>query len=133
MSLENVENARRVYAAAYGGEEWLALIDELVAANCELVDGTMPATAVELTGPAAMRAAAADMTETFEDIHYEVEDVLDLDDRLAVRLRGSARGRGSGMRVDGTLGHLLTFRAGKLVRLEIYGTWDEAVDAAGLG
>jgi ketosteroid isomerase-like protein len=133
MSLENVENARSVYAAPYGGEEWLALVDEFVAADCELVDGTMSAAAVQLKGPAAMRAAAADMTETFEEIRYDVEDVLDLDDRLAVRLRGSARGRGSGMRVDGTLGHLLTFRAGKLVRLEIYGTWDEAVAAAGLG
>jgi hypothetical protein len=133
MLRENVENARRVYAVPYGGEEWLALVDEFVAADCELVDRTMSVVAVELKGPAAMRAAAADMTETFEDINYEVEDVLDVDGQLAVRLRGSARGRGSGMRIDGTLGHLLTFRAAKLVRLEIYGKWDEAVNAAGLG
>ena len=73
------------------------------------------------------------MSEAFEDVDYEVEDVLDLDDRVAVRVRGSGRGRGGGMRIDGTLGHLMTFRAGKLVRLGIHGTWDEALDAAGMG
>ena len=133
MSRQNLENVRRCYAAPYGGEEWLALVEEFVAADCELEDRTLPEVAVGLKGPAAMRALAAHMTDAFEDLNYEVEDVLDLDDRVAVRLRGSGRGRGSGMRIDGTLGHLLTLRAGKLVRLEIYGGWDETLDAAGLG
>jgi hypothetical protein len=96
MSRENVEKLRRIYAVPYGGEEWLALVDEWVDADCELEDRTLPEVAVGLKGPAALRAEAARMMEAFEDVSYEVEDVLDLDERAAVRLRGSGRGRSSG-------------------------------------
>ena len=132
MSQDNVEHVRRCYAVPYGGEEWLALVDEFVAADCEVADRTLPEVAAGLKGPTALRAAAAYMTDAFEDVNYEAEDVLDLDDQVAVRVRGSGRGKGSGVHIGGTLGHLFTFHAGKVVRLEVYGTWDEALEAAGL-
>jgi ketosteroid isomerase-like protein len=72
------------------------------------------------------------MDEAFENIHYEIEDLLDLGDRIVVRVRGSARGKGSGIRIDGTLGHVWTLRAGKAVRFDVYPTWQEALEAAGV-
>ena len=132
MSRENVEAVRRIYDVPFGGLEWGALVDEFTATDCELEDRTFPEAAAGLTGPAAIRANAAQMTEVFEDVHYTVEDILDLDDRVAVRVRGSARGKGSGMTVDGTLGHLFTFRAEKVARIDVYGTWEEALEAVGL-
>jgi hypothetical protein len=132
MSEENLEIVRSAYDVPYGGDEWLVRVDKFVASDCEVEDRTLPGVAQGLRGPAAMRAEAAHMREAFEDVSYSIEDLLDLDDRVLVRVRGSGRGRGSGMRVDGTLGHLLRLHAGKLVRLDVYGTWQEALEAAGL-
>jgi ketosteroid isomerase-like protein len=132
MSEENLEIVRSAYDVPYGGDEWLVRVDTYVAADFELEDRTLPGVAQGLKGPEAMRAEAAHMREVFEDVSYAVEDLVDLDDRVLVRLRGSGRGKGSGIRVDGTLGHLWRLRAGKVVRVDVYGTWQEALEAAGL-
>jgi hypothetical protein len=79
-----------------------------------------------------MRAEATQMMDAFEDVHYEIEDLRDLGDQIVIRVRGSARGRGSGIQVDGTLGHVWTLRGGKAARFDVYGTWEEALKAAGL-
>ena len=132
MSQENVELVRRAYTIPFGGEQWLAGVEELVAADCELEDRTLPEVASGLKGPAALRAEAAYMLDAFEDVSYTVEDLRDLEDRVLVRLRAAGRGRGSGIRIDGTVGALWTFRARKVVRLDIYGSWKEALEAVGL-
>ena len=132
MSRERAERVRRIYDVPYGGEEWAALVEEFVAPDCELKDRTLPEVAADLKGPEAIRAEATQMSLAFEDVRYTVEDVLDLDDAVAVRVRGSARGKASGMTVEGTLGHLFSFRAGKVARVDIYGTWEEALQAVGL-
>src|SRR5436305_268671 len=49
-----------------------------------------------------------------------------------LRVRGSARGKASGINLERTLGHLFTLRTGKVVRIDIYGTWEEALEAVGL-
>ena len=42
-------------------------------------------------------------------------------------------GRGSGIVVEGELYHqVVTFRAAKMVRIEYFGEWSEALEAAGL-
>ena len=132
MSEENVQVVRSAYAVTYGGDEWLANVEAIVAPDCEIEDRTLPELAPGLKGPAAARAEAALMLDAFEDVSYAIEDLIDLDDRVLVRVRGSARGKGSRVRVDGTLGHLWRLRDGKVVRFDVYGTWQEALEAAGI-
>ncbi len=60
------------------------------------------------------------------------EDIRAIDDLVLVRVRASARGKGSGVAVDGTLGPVWTLRAGKGVRIDVSGTWQEALEAVGL-
>jgi hypothetical protein len=132
MSRENVEVVREAYTIPFGSEEWFAGVEALVAADCELEDRTLPEVASGLKGPPALRAEAAHMLDAFEDVSYAVEDLRDLDDRVLVRLRGTGRGRASGIRIDGTVGALWTFRSGMVVRLDIYGSWEEALEAVGL-
>jgi ketosteroid isomerase-like protein len=132
MSREFVEALRRVYAARFGHEESFAVIDAFATSDFQIQDRTLPETAGDLRGVEAMRAEAAQMTEAFEDVHYEIEDLLDLGDRIVVRVRGSARGKRSGIRVDGILGHVWTLRAGNVERFDVYGTWQDALNAVGL-
>jgi len=132
LSQENVDLVREAYANPFGGEVWLALVDKFVAADCVIEDRTLPDVAVGLRGPGAARAEAAHMLDVFEDVDYAIEELRELDDRVLVRVHGSAQGRGSGLRIVGTLGHLWTLRARKVVRFDVYGTWQEALDAVGL-
>jgi ketosteroid isomerase-like protein len=128
-----VEALRRGYAAPFGHEEsFFAVLDAFAAPDFQVQDRTLPETASELRGVAAMRAEVAQMNEVFEDIRYEIEDLLELGDRIVLRVRASARGKGSRMRIDGTLGHVWTLRAGKAERFDVYSTWDEALKAAGV-
>jgi ketosteroid isomerase-like protein len=133
LSEANVELVRGYYAVPYGGEAWHPLVDEFVAADCVVEDRTLPDVAIGLRGPAAARAEATHMLDAFEDVDYAVEELRDLGDRVLVRVLGSARGRGSGVRIEGTLAHLWTLRSGKVVRFDVYGTWQEALDAVGPG
>jgi hypothetical protein len=52
--------------------------------------------------------------------------------RWLVLLTISGRGRGSGIELEGEVGHVVTFKGGRAQRLDIYLTWDVARAAAGL-
>lgn len=67
----------------------------------------------------------------FEDIRIEIEDVIDEDDRLVAAMRSVMRGRG-GIEVEARNAWLITLRDAKLVRLEMFQTKPEALEAAGL-
>jgi len=43
-----------------------------------------------------------------------------------------ARGKASGVEVDARGGHVWTLRAGRVVRWQVFGTKQEALEAAGL-
>lgn len=135
MSQENVEMLRREYVRALREsalrEDW-SLSSVPLAPDFQVVDSTLP----EATGPErgrdALRAARLRMSEVFDDFGYEVEEAMDLGDRVLIRAHVFARGRGSGLELDGTMGHLWTFTKGTASRLDVFGTWDEALKAAGL-
>ncbi len=130
MSRTNLELARSAYAARFGSEEWSAWVEEFVAPEFELDDRTLPEVSRNLRGPEAAYADAAHMNDSFEDIGYDIEELSELPDgRAFVRVRASARGRASGMRVDGTLGHVWSWSEGRATRPDVYGTWDDAVRA----
>jgi ketosteroid isomerase-like protein len=69
------------------------------------------------------------IVEAFDDVQFEVEDVIDRDDHVVAVLRQLVRGRNSGIRVAGTTVHLWEMRSGRPVALTIFGTRDEALKA----
>jgi hypothetical protein len=51
-----------------------------------------------------------------------------------MRLRYYGRGKGSGVELEDELYHqVTTFRDGTMVRVEYFTTWDQALEAAGVG
>jgi ketosteroid isomerase-like protein len=72
-----------------------------------------------------------DIDETWEELWLEPREYVDAGDRVATRLRHHGRSR-SGAEIDEELYHqVATFRDGKIVRMEYFGDWDEALEAAG--
>jgi ketosteroid isomerase-like protein len=60
------------------------------------------------------------------------QEVIDVGDRLLFIADLSARGKGSGVPIGGSLICLFTYRAGRIVREQYFNTREEALEAAGL-
>ena len=67
-------------------------------------------------------------------MRFEVEHAEELDDgRVLALLMLRAKGRGSGIPVEGHYAHIFTFRDGLCYRLQGFPSWTAARKAAGLG
>jgi ketosteroid isomerase-like protein len=84
-------------------------------------------------GPDEIKRFWEGLDETFEELRLEPQEFLDAGDHVATRLRFYGRGKGSGAELETEMYHqVATFRAGRMVRIEYFGDWSEALEAAGL-
>ncbi len=70
---------------------------------------------------------------TFEDYHYEVEHLTDLGSgAILAAVTETGRSKGSGVPVTSSFAALYTVIDGKIARSTLFGTEQEALEAAGL-
>jgi len=69
---------------------------------------------------------------SFSDLDASIEEWIDAGDDVIALLRVTVRGRKSGVPVEHHEAHVWTVRNGKLWRLRIYETREEALKAVGL-
>ena len=83
-------------------------------------------------GHEALAALAAEWVGSFEDLRFEIEDVIDRDDYvvLPIVLRGRIRGSDEEVAMRET--HVCKIRDGLLVEVREYQTLEEALEAVGL-
>ena len=131
MSAENVEKARS-YIEAYNRRDfdaatrWFHPHVEWVLPERQSFDSGR--------GPEAVLRFWRGLDETFDELRLVPQEYVDRGDRVATRLRHFARGKGSGLALEEELYHqVVTFREGLMVRIEYFGSWPEALDAAGRG
>ena len=75
-----------------------------------------------------------ELDEIYDELQLLPQEYVDAGDRVAVRLRHFARGKGSGLELDNELYHqVTTFRDGLIVRFDYVATWPEALEVAGGG
>ena len=130
MSQENVEVVRRFYDA-WARDEFPGPV-ELMAPEIEYVN---PPGAVEpgtRRGLAAFSRAVEKVYEGWETWHIEPEQFKAVGDQVAVVLSYRARGRGSGIEVEGRESALWTLRDGKVSRYAWFHEPPDALEAAGL-
>jgi ketosteroid isomerase-like protein len=130
MSQENVEIVRRFYDA-WARDEFPGPA-ELMDPDIEYVN---PSEAVEpgvRHGRDAFSEAVAKVFEGWETWKMEPEEFTAVGDQVAVAVRYCARGRGSGVQVDGRESALWTIRDGKATRYEWFHGPADAFQAAGL-
>ena len=86
-----------------------------------------------MEGPDALRRYYEDWASSFDQLRAEVDEVLfDADDRVAVSVRNSGRGRVSGVVTEGRYYVACTVRDGQIVCGREYDTREQALDAVGL-
>jgi ketosteroid isomerase-like protein len=83
-------------------------------------------------GADGARRALDKWLESWEWMHVEVEDIIEAGDSAVVKLHQRAKGSGSGIEVEIRSWNVYTFRAGKVLRLELFTEREPALEAAGL-
>lgn len=130
MSQENVEKTRK-FIAAYNRRDFDTAVEDF---DPE-IDWVLPARQRSDSGrgPEAAIRFFEQIDETMEELTLEPQEFIDAGDHVATRLRHHGRGKTSGVEINEELYHqVATFRDGRIVRMEYFAGWDEALEAAGL-
>lgn len=130
MSQENVEKTRK-FIAAYNRRDFDTAVEDFDPA----IDWVLPARQRSDSGrgPEAAIRFFEQIDETMEELTLEPQEFIDAGDHVATRLRHHGRGKTSGVEINEELYHqVATFRDGRIVRMEYFAGWDEALEAAGL-
>jgi ketosteroid isomerase-like protein len=130
MSRENVDKARD-FIEAYNRRDFDAAVEFFDSD----IDWVLPARqrSDSCRGPDEVRRFWEGLDETFDELSLEPQEFLDGGDRVATRLRHYGRGKRSGVEIGEEMYHqVATFRDGRMVRIEYFGDWSEALEAAGL-
>jgi ketosteroid isomerase-like protein len=140
MSQENVENARRSYAmlneAYKAGDPSLfqPILEEYWAPDAVFEPaGVLPdSTRRPHRGWDGVLQFIGGQMEAFSEGWLEASEFIDRDQYLIVPYRFGGRARHTGLPVEFAFVHLITFRDGKVTRLEVHRTKAEALEAAEL-
>jgi ketosteroid isomerase-like protein len=131
MPGDNLEIVRKMYERREAGDMY---VGEFV--DPELVFIRVGSEAPDFTGEwhglDGLKKATADYLNVWEDYSFEVEQMIDLGDRVLVLETQTARGRRSGAVISQEVGALLTLRDGLIVRWEYYWERADALAAAGI-
>jgi ketosteroid isomerase-like protein len=83
-------------------------------------------------GHDGIRKIAAVWTENFNDYRLDLEKAIDAGDRVIALVYQRGRIKGSGNEIEQPIGYDWEVRDGKGIRVQVYFSWDEALEAAGL-
>ena len=127
MSQANVEAVRRAWEAStqHDNEAVFRLYDPEIEIHDLFYDRIY-------RGLDGVREYFREWVSTFDEWGAEVEEWIDAGDEVIAVLRSRGRGKRSGVPVEQRESHVWTLRHGKLWRLRIYASKDEARKAVGL-
>src|SRR6266550_1316442 len=132
MSQENVETARRVYAAFNDGDlgTVLAILDPDIEWNASDVFFDQPLT--YRGRRAGQEEFLRDLMQIFEEYRGEPEGLRDVGDQVVAVAQMGGTGRRSGAKAMARVAHVFTFRDGRVVRFTEFKDVGEALEAVGL-
>jgi ketosteroid isomerase-like protein len=81
-------------------------------------------------GRAGMREVVSDWVDTWDDYALEILDMREIGDHVLISLHQTGRGKGSGIPMEGDAFFVATVRAGKVVRLQMFPSEEQALEAA---
>jgi ketosteroid isomerase-like protein len=131
MSQENVEIVRQAFEAfsERDRDAWFSLCDDALEA---VPSGDWPETAT-IRGPEAAWDFFLQAEEPWETGAYQLAEMIDADeDRVVAHQVRDMRGKESGVTVRYDYWAVFRVHAGKVIRVEYFGTRVGAVEAAGL-
>jgi ketosteroid isomerase-like protein len=130
MSQENVEVVRRGLEAAARNDwnEVMASVDPSI----EWVEMPSRGPDATYTGMGELREAISSWMGMWSQYDAEVVRYADAGDDVVVLFRERGHGGVSGAAVERELGEVFTLRDGKVMRVRLYGSWADALEAVGV-
>jgi ketosteroid isomerase-like protein len=129
MSASNVERVR-AYIDAYNRRDFDAAVEDFDRQIAWVLPERQSSDSCE--GPDEIRRFWEGLDSTFEDLQLEPQEYVDAGELVATRLRYYGHGKASGLRIETEMYHqVATFRGDRIVRLEYFGSWPEALAAVG--
>ena len=133
MSQEHVEIVRRQYAA-FAARDWPALAD-LCHPDIEYETLKAPGVSARYRGLKEITDFFDSWSGLYAEFRVEAAEIVDAGDQVVTVERHSARGlKGSDAEswVQDSFACLISFKEGKIWRIEEFPTLEQALDAAGL-
>jgi ketosteroid isomerase-like protein len=130
MSQENGELVRRAYEAwNQGGPE---AATPFWAEDVEFHDPPNLPDSRVVRGRDAVAAYLTDQVDVVGDMKLTLVDLRVLGEAVVMRMEVTMKGAESGVDVPGEIGQIVEVADGRLHRIRMFMTWDEALEAAGL-
>jgi ketosteroid isomerase-like protein len=130
VSRQNLETVQAAFEAYYRGDMGrvaeLADPDLVVTQTAEMPD------AETFRGRRGFIDAIEAWQEAWDDFRVERLCTRDIGDHVLTTVRQRARGKRSGVEVEGLFTFVFTLKAGRLVRWRMFADEDEALEAVGL-
>jgi ketosteroid isomerase-like protein len=126
---ELLERFRRLYSADIRDpesirERWTE--DAVIEQSPDMLD-----TAGRFEGHDGVRGVLGEIAESYSGVVWLPVEVDALGgDRYLVLLEVTGHGKGSGIGLETQIGHVVTLRDGRIARMEVHLSWDEARQAA---
>jgi len=130
MSQENVEIVRRA-VDCFNRRDMAAVLADFDQ-DAEWVEDQRYPGAETFRGPSGVERSIRKWWDAWGEIAMDLEETIDLGERVVLAGNVRARGHDSDVTVDAPFGGVYEFRAGKVIRVQILGSRDEALEAAGL-
>jgi ketosteroid isomerase-like protein len=127
---EKVEQIRS-WLDAFNRGEFGAMLDVLDP-EVELHEWPMAPGAETYHGRDGALMALEKWFEVWEWMHVEIEDVVELGDRVLLRFHQRAKGKGSEIEVEIRSFSVYTFSGSQIKRIQLFTERDPALEAAGL-
>ena len=129
MSQENVETVLRAWDAFSRGD----LTTVLRQLDPEVVSYTAaPLDPAEYRGHEGFLEWCENWLSAFDEFSNEVESHVEVGDAVVLRVRQRATGASSGVPVERTFWFVHRFSGGRITRIGIHATEEQALEAAGL-
>jgi ketosteroid isomerase-like protein len=130
MASESVVNMRRAFEAWAEGD--LQTVEKFVDPSFEIEDRILPEGSPSERGVEALVANTARVREVFGDATWEPREIVELGDRILVRVHFEGSGQSTRLQTDTDVGQIFTLLNGRAVKLDVFRSWSEARAAAGL-
>ncbi|GAC1435715.1 MAG: hypothetical protein NVSMB51_05670 [Solirubrobacteraceae bacterium] len=130
MSHENVELVRQGYEAFAEGD-----LERVFARFSSQIEWDMSRRLVDpgvYRGGEEVRTFVAGIQEAWSHMRHEPQKYIDAGDSIVVTVRGTNTGRSSGIEVTATASWVWECQAGSVVRVTMYQTEADALEAVGL-
>ena len=132
MSQDNVDIVRSAFAARQSDGSEAAL--RFFASDVVWLPAEEWPDGAEYRGHDGMRRLTASFSENFDDLAFDVHELRDVGDRVLVRVDLTGIIKDSGQTIRQPRGFVVSdFRDGRFGHIQTFASWQEALDAVGLG